>query len=84
MLVLNLVLIVQAKLGGRLSTNNFRFYSQDNEVQFIPIPPKPKNSPMTEHQKEMAKEKSYIPALYEDLSQSQSQSDSISLLSPKK
>lgn len=34
------------------------------------IPPKPKTTPLTEHQKEiMSKKKSDIPALYQDLSQ---------------
>lgn len=58
--------------------------NDDDDVQFITVLPKPKNSPMTEHQKEMAKAKSYIPALYEDLSQSQSQSDSLSSFSSRK
>lgn len=62
----------------------FVFLFQDDDVQFITVLPKPKNSPMTEHQKEMAKAKSYIPALYEDLSQSQSQSDSLSSFSSRK
>lgn len=57
-------------------------------MQFVAITPKPKNSPMTEHQREMAKATRYIPALYQDLSQShsqsQSQSESVSILSGNK
>ncbi|XP_075224397.1 uncharacterized protein LOC142326097 [Lycorma delicatula] len=47
---------------------------EEDSQEFVIIPPKPKTTPLTEHQKEtMSKRKCDIPALYHDLSQQDSQ-----------
>ncbi|CAH1400482.1 unnamed protein product [Nezara viridula] len=45
-------------------------YFDDEAMDYVIVPPKPKSTPLTEHQKEMmSKRRSDIPALYQDLSQ---------------
>ncbi|XP_066904882.1 centromere-associated protein E, partial [Halyomorpha halys] len=45
-------------------------YFEEEAMDYVIVPPKPKSTPLTEHQKEMlSKRRSDIPALYQDLSQ---------------